>query len=151
MTDIARLKVDGIDGVVEVNLDPASWRGDVLETLEEHLGGESMFSWGRKWQAGKRLSEFRIRELIALVYLGQATADPDTTWEDISRAIAPFTIQFLDDDEPAPPADRRTTVHVDPNLGQQVPPPPLSPSLDALGFPSPPAEAPEIPELYRAT
>lgn len=144
MSDIARLKVDGIDGVVEVNLDPASWRGDVLEALEEHLGGESMFSWGRKWQAGKRLSEFRIRELIALVYLGRATTDPDTTWEDIARTIKPFTIQFLDDEPSTPPV----AVGIDPRLGEQVPVPGrLEPEPGPLFDPPPEPARPE--DFYR--
>lgn len=148
MADVARLTVDGIDGVVEVNLDPASWRGDVLETLEEHLGGESIVSWGRKWQLGKRISEFRVRELIALVYLGRATADPDTTWQDVARAIAPFTVTFLDD-EPAPPPG---SVFVDPNLGQQVEVPGrLEPSPSPLFDPSPAMTGETRPEDFYRT
>ncbi len=155
MANAARLTVKGIDGVVEIDFDVAAWRGDVLETLEEHLGDTSVFVWARRWAdglgAGARLSEFRVRDMIALVYLGRAQADPDTTWESVSRAISPFTIAFLPDEpDPAPAVSRRDAVGVDPDLGRHVPAPPTgwTPPFDPGAPAETPAPAPARPEDY---
>jgi hypothetical protein len=148
MANTARLTVKGITGAIAVDFDLETWRGDVLETLEEHLGGDSVLVWGRRWadalQSGVRLSEFMTRDIIALVYLGRAQADPDTSWQSVSRAIAPYTIEFLPDEEP-PAAVRPVEVGVDPDLGRHVAEPaPLAPQLTDV-IPSV-VDAPAVPQ-----
>lgn len=151
----ARLTVSGREVTVDFDLD--ALRGDVLETLEDHLGGVGVYVWLRRWvdamEQGARISEFRTRDIIGLVYLGMAQADPDTTWEQVSRGIAPYTLRFLAD-EPQPAA-RPVTVGVSPDLGQQVPAPEasVSPTLAAMHppVPAPPAPHEGLPDLYRAS
>lgn len=124
MANTARLKVKGIEGVIEASFDVQAWRGDVLETLETHLGDVSFIAWARRWagalQEGARLSEFRTRDIIGLVYLAVSEKDPDATWQSVSRAIAPYSIEFLPDEEPTVSQSRPTPVTVAPDLGQSV-------------------------------
>ncbi|TAK32327.1 MAG: hypothetical protein EPO40_03090 [Myxococcaceae bacterium] len=156
MANTARLKVKGIDGVIEASFDVEAWRGDVLETLEAHLGDVSFIGWARRWagalQEGARISEFRTRDIIGLVYLAVSETDPEATWQSVARAIAPYSIEFVSDDEPAAPTVPPVTVGVSPNLGQQVPDPgvlaPALPEFDPTGA----HEAPPVPtpgDFYR--
>ncbi len=134
MSNTARFKVSGRECTVSFDLD--DMRGDVLETLEEHLGGDSVYVWLRRWvdamTAGVRISEFRTRDIIGLVYLGAAQADADTTWQSVSRSISPYTLEFLPDEEP--PVAAPVTVGVSSDLGQAVAPEPspLAPDLSSL-------------------
>lgn len=149
MANTARLRVKGIDGVVEASFDVGAWRGDVLETLEAHLGDVSFIAWARRWaaamQEGARISEFRTRDIIGLVYLAVSESDPDATWQSVARAIAPYSIEFLPDDV-GQPAAAPVAVGVSPDLGQQVPPPSFSPTLAAFELPG---DAPTGADLYR--
>lgn len=156
MTNTARFKVSGRE--VTVNFDLDAMRGDVLETLEEHLGGDSVYVWLKRWvdalEQGVRISEFRTRDLIGLVFLGTAQANVETTWQSVSRSISPYTLEFLPTEEA--PAAKPITVGVAADLGQQVPMPDAATALNlaAIGVPAPGAhEAPgEIPaEAYYQT
>lgn len=137
-SDTARMRVSGRE--VTVCFDLEKLTGDVLETLEEKVGGASVYAWLRRFvdllSAGElRISELRTRDIIGLVYLGMAQADPDTTWQAVARSIAPYTLEFLPD-EPATapaPAGRPVTVGVSPDLGHQVP----MPSTALAPFPGP--------------
>lgn len=159
MGDTARMRVSGRE--VTISFDLEKLRGDVLETLEERVGGESVYAWLRRivdlLSAGElRVSELRTRDIVGLVYVGMAQADPDTTWQAVSRSIAPYTLEILPDE----PAAKPVTVGVSPDLGQSVPMPstalaPFASSLDVGGSHHaagdvPPLHQPPVPP-YRTT
>lgn len=94
-----------------VPLDVTRWMGDMLEELEDHLGGEPVLAWaqrmGTAMSRGVRVRDLRSRDIIALVYLGWADAEPGVTWQDVARSIAPYTLEIIEDaPAPAPPAEQ---------------------------------------------
>lgn len=143
-----RLRVN--NRVVTVKWDFAEMRGEMLDAIEDYLG-VSVYAWIRRWQQalveGVRLSEFRSREIIALVFLGMYQEDPETTLQHVARSVAPYAIELLSPDEdpkpamqgPPPAAPEQT---VDPDGHRNVPSafvtPTTSPTATALGATSTP-------------
>lgn len=96
-----RFRCTGRDYVV--TFDANLLMGDVLEELEEHLGGESVMVWAQRFDnAGVRVRDLRTRDIIALVFLARAQADPGVTWAEVAKSCAPLTFALLDDEAPPP-------------------------------------------------
>jgi hypothetical protein len=91
-----------------LTFDLALLMGDMLEELEEHLGGEAVWSWMQRLEnTGIRIRDMRTRDIIAMVFLARAQDQPGVTWSEVAQSIAPFTFTILEDggppaDEPAP-------------------------------------------------
>lgn len=143
--DVFRLKVNG--QVVTVKWDLEQLRGEMLDTIEDYLG-VSVYGWMKRWQdalaEGVRLSEFRSREIVALVFLGMYQADPETTLQHVARSVAPYAIDFLPPEE-APKRTVQGPAPAEP-LAPSLPPPP--PVVDPDGHRDVPAafRAPPVPQ-----
>ena len=114
-TNVLRLKWQPGDSVTTINLDVRTWAGDVVEELEEHLGGEPAIAWARRMGAamsrGFRVTEARAIDVIGMAFLGVAHEQPGIAWRDVARSINPYTLELVDgtevddEDEPEPAGD----------------------------------------------
>lgn len=137
-TNRLRLQWQPGDQSTTVVLDVRTWAGEVVEELEEHLGGEPVLAWARRMSdamnRGFRVTEMRAKDVIGMVFLGRAHEAPGTTWRDVSRAVNPFTLRLVDgvevdDDEPAEQAAPAAEPAAEP---AQEAPRPVSPVVAAL-------------------
>lgn len=116
-----------------LTLDASKLMGDALLELERELAPESAFAWldrmTRILGNGWRSRDVRIRDIIGIVYLSRAQADPGITWSDVAKETAPFAVQVLDDDEPDEPAPAETAA---PAAAPADPPRSVSPVVAKL-------------------
>jgi hypothetical protein len=148
MSNTIRLRCSGQE--YRLSFDLEQMKGDALEVLEEHLGGDSVFVWLERWvstlEQGMRIRDLRTRDILGLLYLARAQQDPGVRWEDVARGVAPYTLEVIADEEPVPDPSA-------PNLGLAVADlPTLSPTLAELGPPGAheaPGEPPTGVDLFR--
>jgi len=77
--------------------------GDVLEELEEHLGGEGIVAWiKRVTESGMRVRDLRARDILGMVFLARSQEEPGVTWREVAQSTAPFTFDLIPDPAPAP-------------------------------------------------
>jgi hypothetical protein len=102
MANTIRMRCSGREYVAV--LDVSTWMGDTLETMESHLG-EGVLGWADRLavaaETGLRVRDLRSRDIIALIFLARSQAEPGVTWDEVARAIAPYTLELLDG-EPVP-------------------------------------------------
>lgn len=94
-----KIRVSGVE--YELAFDITTLLGDALEELENHLGDEGVIAWmarmAEAFEHGMRVREMRVRDIIALVFLARAPQEPGLRWQDVSRTIAPFSIETIED------------------------------------------------------
>lgn len=133
-TNQLRLTVNG--QTYTVTLDVQRWMGDMLEELEDHLGGEPVLAWARRlataFERGVRLSELRSRDILALVFMARSETEPDVTWRDVARSTAPYAVQIDAGPEVAPPAPPGPKIAMPAHVDAPVPSEVLSPTLAAI-------------------
>lgn len=95
-----KIRVSGV--VYDMVFDVSEMMGEAIETIEDHLGGESFMAWiqrlAREFTAGVGVKQLRARDIIALVYLARSRKEPGLEWTDVSRTIAPYTLTVVTDE-----------------------------------------------------